>query len=113
MPKTSKKHYEEILIQDFIKFFEEDILQYHLVKEWKPIVIVVFPYDAVKDDELDISFNEVIEITQKFDDGWAVGLNRNTGIEGAFPMICTAIPETVNRVNSRIIFEYLSSCKRE
>ncbi|CAG8844446.1 33417_t:CDS:1, partial [Gigaspora margarita] len=24
MPKTSKIHYEEILIQDFIKFFEED-----------------------------------------------------------------------------------------
>ncbi|CAG8486611.1 4270_t:CDS:2 [Dentiscutata heterogama] len=54
------------------------------------IVTVVFPYEANLPDELNISPNDVIEITHKFDDGWAVGINRNTGKEGAFPTVCVS-----------------------
>ncbi|CAG8773717.1 32798_t:CDS:2, partial [Racocetra persica] len=53
-------------------------------------VTVVYKYDATLADELDISPNDVIDIAQKFDDGWAVGINRNTGKAGAFPMVCVS-----------------------
>ncbi|CAG8629677.1 4330_t:CDS:2 [Gigaspora rosea] len=65
------------------------------------IVTVIFPYDAALPDELSISPNDVIEIAQKFDDGWAVGVNRNTRKEGAFPMVCVSSSRnTNNRVQS-------------
>ncbi|GES72544.1 SH3 domain containing protein [Rhizophagus clarus] len=56
--------------------------------EEKSIVVVVFPYSAQLPDELELSLNDIIEVKQKFDDGWAVGINRNTGREGAFPNVC-------------------------
>ncbi|CAG8492428.1 6120_t:CDS:2 [Funneliformis mosseae] len=60
------------------------------------IVVVVFSYSAQLPDELELSVNDVIEVKQKFDDGWAVGINRNTGKEGAFPNVCVAEFETEN-----------------
>ncbi|CAG8468945.1 45595_t:CDS:2 [Gigaspora margarita] len=60
------------------------------------IVTVIFPYDATLPDELSISPNDVIEIAQKFDDGWAVGVNRNTRKEGAFPMVCVSSSGNTN-----------------
>ncbi|CAG8680335.1 8275_t:CDS:2, partial [Cetraspora pellucida] len=51
-------------------------------------VAVVHKYEATLADELSISPNDVIDIVQKFDDGWAVGINRTTGKAGAFPMVC-------------------------
>jgi hypothetical protein len=52
------------------------------------LVVVVFPYSAQLPDELELSLNDIIEVKQKFDDGWAVGVNRNTRREGAFPNVC-------------------------
>ncbi|CAG8633625.1 17127_t:CDS:2 [Dentiscutata erythropus] len=65
------------------------------------IVTVVFPYEANLTDELNISPNDVIEITHKFDDGWAVGINRNTGKEGAFPMVCVSSSGNQNFNNEK------------
>lgn len=52
------------------------------------LVIVVFPYSAQLPDELELSLNDIIEVKQRFDDGWAVGINRSTRSEGAFPNVC-------------------------
>ncbi|CAG8600132.1 2304_t:CDS:2 [Racocetra fulgida] len=63
-------------------------------------VTVVYKYDASLADELDISPNDVIDIAQKFDDGWAVGVNRNTGKAGAFPMVCVSPAGNVSSGNT-------------
>ncbi|RIA83330.1 hypothetical protein C1645_809281 [Glomus cerebriforme] len=63
------------------------------------IVVVVFPYSAQLPDELELSVNDIIEVKQKFDDGWAVGINRNTGREGAFPNVCvTELDNTTGNI---------------
>ncbi|CAG8521630.1 2854_t:CDS:2 [Paraglomus occultum] len=52
------------------------------------IVIVVHPYTAQLQDELDLTPNDSIILRRIFDDGWAVGYNQNTHQEGAFPIVC-------------------------
>ncbi|CAI2165019.1 7303_t:CDS:2 [Funneliformis geosporum] len=64
------------------------------------IVVVVFPYSAQLPDELELSLNDIIEVKQKFDDGWAVGINRNTDKEGAFPNVCVVGFENVGESES-------------
>ncbi|CAG8440265.1 7163_t:CDS:2 [Ambispora gerdemannii] len=61
------------------------------------IVQVVHPYTPVLPDELELAPNDVIIIKRLFDDGWAVGINRDTGKEGAFPLVCIASPEIVSQ----------------
>lgn len=60
------------------------------VREEVSLVVVLFPYSAQLPDELELSLNDIIEVKQRFDDGWAVGINRSTGSEGAFPNVCVA-----------------------
>ncbi|CAG8453986.1 12714_t:CDS:2 [Ambispora leptoticha] len=61
------------------------------------LVLVVHPYMPVLPDELELVINEMIIVKRLFDDGWAVGINRNTGKEGAFPLVCVASPEIVSQ----------------
>ncbi|CAG8683591.1 76_t:CDS:2, partial [Acaulospora colombiana] len=67
------------------------------------LVIVVYPYSSQMPDELDLTENDIIEVKQMFDDGWAVGVNRNTGREGAFPMVCVIGFDQVQMNNSAFI----------
>ncbi|KAG9288348.1 hypothetical protein G9A89_021379 [Geosiphon pyriformis] len=82
------------LIAEGTYFYEED----HLV-------IVVYPYAAQLPDELELNQNDEIIVKQAFDDGWAVGVNRNTGKEGAFPLVCVVSPnltgqDSLDHINS-------------
>ncbi|KXN72175.1 hypothetical protein CONCODRAFT_69221 [Conidiobolus coronatus NRRL 28638] len=49
---------------------------------------VAYPYQAVLEDELSLKFNQVIYLITSFDDGWGLGRNVLTGVQGAFPMAC-------------------------
>ncbi|CAG8570983.1 7152_t:CDS:1 [Acaulospora morrowiae] len=54
------------------------------------LVVAIYPYASQMVDEIELLENEIIEVKQTFDDGWAVGVNQNTGREGAFPLVCVA-----------------------
>jgi hypothetical protein len=40
--------------------------------------------------EIDVGVGDEVQVTQKFDDGWALGVNVTTGKQGTFPMACLA-----------------------
>jgi hypothetical protein len=37
-----------------------------------------------------VGVGDEVQVTQKFDDGWALGTNLTTGKQGTFPMACLA-----------------------
>jgi hypothetical protein len=51
-------------------------------------MVCVFEYQSSLLDEIDLEIGDRVRIIQKFDDGWALGLNLNTDKEGAFPFQC-------------------------
>ncbi|KAF8987701.1 hypothetical protein BGZ52_003118 [Haplosporangium bisporale] len=48
----------------------------------------LYPYQASMADELDLNPGDIVNVQKVFDDGWAVGVNMNSGSEGAFPVVC-------------------------
>lgn len=48
----------------------------------------LYPYQASMADELNLNPGDIINVQRVFDDGWAVGVNMNSGSEGAFPVVC-------------------------
>jgi hypothetical protein len=52
------------------------------------LMVCVFEYQAQLSDELDLEIGDRIKIFQRFDDGWALGMNIANGQEGAFPFAC-------------------------
>lgn len=49
-------------------------------------------FDADMDDEIDICVNDILHISEVFDDGWAYGLNSSSGEKGIFPLVvCKSI----------------------
>lgn len=60
--------------------------------------IVKYAYPPQMVDELALSVGDIIMLALPFDDGWALGVNRTTGMKGAFPMVCVApLESTVPR----------------
>ena len=51
-------------------------------------MLVVHAYSSDMDDELDITPGMSVYMVRAFDDGWALGVDPQTGLQGAFPMIC-------------------------
>ncbi|RKO98590.1 hypothetical protein CXG81DRAFT_21207 [Caulochytrium protostelioides] len=45
-------------------------------------------YNANLGDELELRVGDSVIIVSTFDDGWSVGVNEATGMEGAFPLAC-------------------------
>ncbi|KAJ3211945.1 hypothetical protein HDU82_004496 [Entophlyctis luteolus] len=50
------------------------------------VFVVIKNYDPVFRDELPISIGNIIHIKKIFDDGWAVGVNQQTNVQGILPM---------------------------
>ncbi|KAJ3097501.1 hypothetical protein HK100_005346, partial [Physocladia obscura] len=50
------------------------------------VFIVIKAYDPVFKDELAIRIGDVIRIKKIFDDGWCVGVNQQTNVQGILPM---------------------------
>jgi len=48
----------------------------------------IYPFNKSMDDELELEANDLVDITKKFDDGWATGVNLRSGKEGFFPLNC-------------------------
>jgi len=48
----------------------------------------IYPFNKSLEDELELEANDLIDITEKFDDGWAKGINLKTGKDGFFPLNC-------------------------
>ena len=61
---------------------------------------VIDTYESFLDDELKLNLDDVILVSEMFDDGWAVGKNLNTGEIGAFPLNCCLLNnEKINAPN--------------
>jgi hypothetical protein len=52
-------------------------------------VVVTHAYEATLQDELVLNVGDKVYIVKEFDDGWALGIHKETEKEGAFPLICT------------------------
>ncbi|KAI8813278.1 hypothetical protein BJ742DRAFT_789689 [Cladochytrium replicatum] len=48
--------------------------------------IVIVAYSPSQPDEIQLSVNDIVAVTNFFGDGWAFGLNETTGQTGAFPI---------------------------
>jgi len=48
----------------------------------------IYPFQKSMEDELELEANDLVDITKKFDDGWATGVNLRSGKEGFFPLNC-------------------------
>jgi len=48
----------------------------------------IYPFSKSMEDELELEANDLVDITKKFDDGWATGINLRSGQEGFFPLNC-------------------------
>ncbi|KAJ3224411.1 hypothetical protein HDU78_010967 [Chytriomyces hyalinus] len=56
----------------------------------KAAVKVVFDYNPVQNDELELRVGDSIDVTHEYDDGWGYGYNQQTSREGIFPLDCLA-----------------------
>jgi len=48
----------------------------------------IYPFQKSMDDELELEANDLVDVTKKYDDGWATGINLKSGKEGFFPLNC-------------------------
>jgi hypothetical protein len=55
------------------------------------VVRVSTTYDASLPDELNLVLHETLVMHKAFDDGWALGHNPRTGVQGVFPLMCVDI----------------------
>ncbi|KAJ3109962.1 hypothetical protein HDU96_007008 [Phlyctochytrium bullatum] len=51
-------------------------------------VSVVRPHRPRTEDELELAPGQVVVVLRCFDDGWALGILKNTGTQGVFPLAC-------------------------
>ncbi|KAJ3160367.1 hypothetical protein HDU86_000701 [Geranomyces michiganensis] len=58
---------------------------------------VLHHYVPTLTDELPLQAGTEIIMVKCFDDGWALGVNPSTGQTGAFPLVCVAASESVER----------------
>ncbi|RKP06422.1 hypothetical protein THASP1DRAFT_31763 [Thamnocephalis sphaerospora] len=49
---------------------------------------VTFPYSPVRDDEVALAMEDLVEVSRVYDDGWARGRNLMTGWSGVLPIGC-------------------------
>ncbi|KAJ3415591.1 hypothetical protein HDV05_004642 [Chytridiales sp. JEL 0842] len=54
---------------------------------------IIHPYTPTLADELTLEVGADVILLKSFDDGWALGMNPTTGIQGAFPLVCVCKPE--------------------
>jgi hypothetical protein len=63
------------------------------------LVVVTHVYESTLQDELDLQVGDKVYIIKEFDDGWALGVHKDTEREGAFPLVCTEdVSEAANRL---------------
>ena len=51
-------------------------------------MVVVQPHTPANDDELEIAVGDLVELVERFDDGWAFGKSKITDKSGVFPLVC-------------------------
>ncbi|KAJ2714329.1 hypothetical protein H4R19_001789 [Coemansia spiralis] len=49
---------------------------------------VIHPFFARREDEISLQSGDTVTIQMAFDDGWVVGKNLTSGLEGTFPLMC-------------------------
>lgn len=52
------------------------------------LYVVRYSYDPQLPDELGLEEGRTLQVLRIFDDGWAIGLDPDTGREGVFPLAC-------------------------
>ncbi|KAJ2780924.1 hypothetical protein H4R18_003171 [Coemansia javaensis] len=49
---------------------------------------VLHPFFARREDEISLQSGDTVTVQMAFDDGWVVGKNLTSGLEGTFPLMC-------------------------
>ncbi|KAJ1732815.1 hypothetical protein LPJ61_001874 [Coemansia biformis] len=49
---------------------------------------VIYPFFARREDEISLQSGDTVTVQMAFDDGWVVGKNVTSGLEGTFPLMC-------------------------
>ncbi|KAI8332041.1 hypothetical protein BC941DRAFT_437321 [Chlamydoabsidia padenii] len=68
--------------------------QQQLYSTEEALHVVKYAYPPQMGDELALNVGDIIMVALPFDDGWALGVNKTTGLKGAFPMVCVS-PTTI------------------
>ncbi|KAJ3249775.1 hypothetical protein HDU77_007451 [Chytriomyces hyalinus] len=63
---------------------------------------VIIPYLATLPDELTVEVGELVQVVERFDDGWVKGRRVKTGHEGTFPVTKTQ-PQTHHEMHLTLI----------
>lgn len=50
--------------------------------------IVIFSFEATKEDELSLEPGDMVQVEKKFEDGWGYGHKLNSSSSGVFPLSC-------------------------
>jgi hypothetical protein len=51
---------------------------------------IVHPYTPTLADELELVMGKDILVLKEFDDGWGLAMDPESGVQGAFPLVCVA-----------------------
>jgi hypothetical protein len=70
-------------------------------------VAVLQGYQATLDDELCLDAGSQIFMVRSFDDGWGLGVDPNTGKQGAFPLVCIE-PSSSSLEDNTAFYDYVS-----
>lgn len=64
----------------------------------KQRLVALTDFTAELDDELSFVYGDGILVEKEFDDGWARGVNLQTGKTGMFPMTCVGVAGSTSKV---------------
>lgn len=51
-------------------------------------VLAIHPYNATRDDEIDLAVGDMLRVTTEYGDSWCLGYNLTKQQEGMFPSVC-------------------------
>ncbi len=67
-------------------------------------VVVIHPYSSGQDDELVLKVGMVLIVRKRFDDGWALGVTSESGVQGVFPVDFTQdMDDYLNSDSSQLV----------
>ncbi|KAJ3081033.1 Sorbin and SH3 domain-containing protein 2, partial [Physocladia obscura] len=72
---------------------------------------VVYAFEPTHNDEIYLRIGDQVVVKQKYDDGWALGVNLSSRLEGLFPLDClqSAPTETLPTPSQRMFSMYGTS----
>ncbi|KAI8870914.1 hypothetical protein GQ42DRAFT_154942 [Ramicandelaber brevisporus] len=74
---------------------------------------VLQTYFPRRPDEILLTINDIVDVKSTFADGWAVGFNRTTSSEGAFPVVCILTTEELAELEEMMLEERRKALRQQ